>query len=176
MPRLNVIEPKTDTGPGADLLNGPLKKKQINIFKGMANNAGVLKAFVNYISGVKAGALTDAAHEIVQLVMAQENHCEYCTAAHTQMAMGAGLSEDDVVGVRRGTVSNDRYQALADFTRKVWETNGYISDEDLQAFKDAGYDDAAVIEVLAEMSVAVFTNLFNHVNETQVDFPEPAAV
>ena len=33
MPRLTNIDPSTDTGPGADLLNGPLKEKQINISK-----------------------------------------------------------------------------------------------------------------------------------------------
>ena len=32
MPRLTSIDPATDTGAGADLLNGPLKEKQINIF------------------------------------------------------------------------------------------------------------------------------------------------
>jgi AhpD family alkylhydroperoxidase len=86
MSRLNVIDPSTDTGPGADLLNGPLKNMQINIFKGMANNAGVLKAFLAFMQGVKAGSLTTAEHEIVSLVAAQRRECEYCLAAHTQLA------------------------------------------------------------------------------------------
>jgi uncharacterized peroxidase-related enzyme len=176
MPRLNIVEPKSDTGPGAELLNGPLRSKQINIFKGMATNPGVLKAFLGYVGGIKTGALTDAEHEIVQLAMAQENHCEYCLAAHTQIARGAGLSDQDITGVRRGSVSNDKFQALADFTRAVWKTNGYVGDDELDAFRSAGYDDAAIIEVIAEMSVAAFTNIFNHVNETEVDFPEPATV
>lgn len=176
MPRLNTVEPKTDAGPGAELLNGPLKNKQINIFKGLATNHGVLKAFVSWSPGIKTGALTKAEHEVVQLVMAQENNCEYCIAAHTQVAKGAGLSDDEITGVRRGRVANDKYQALSDFVRTVWSKNGYISNEELDAFRDAGFDDAAVIATLAEMSVAVFTNLFNHVNETVIDFPEPAAV
>lgn len=176
MPRLNIVEPKTDSGPGAELLNGPLKNKQINIFKGMATNPGVLKAFLNYVGGIKAGALTDAEHEIVQLVMAQENHCDYCTAAHTQSALRAGLKDNEIAGVRRGTVASVRYQALADFVRAVWKKNGFIGDDELTACRGAGFDDAAVVEVIAEMSVAAFTNMFNHVNETVVDFPEPAAV
>ena len=32
MPRLDTIDPTTDTGAGADILNGPLKEKQINIY------------------------------------------------------------------------------------------------------------------------------------------------
>jgi alkylhydroperoxidase family enzyme len=46
MPRLKNIDPTTDTGAGADLLNGPLKEKQINIFKGLAAHAPVLQAFI----------------------------------------------------------------------------------------------------------------------------------
>ena len=38
MPRLQTVDPNTDTGPGADILNGALKEKQINIFKGLAAN------------------------------------------------------------------------------------------------------------------------------------------
>ncbi len=33
-----------------------------------------------------------------------------------------------------------------------------------------------MIEVIGAMAVMTFTNLYNHVNETEVDFPVPAAV
>ncbi len=176
MPRLTVVDPNSDTGPGADILNGPLKDKQINIFKGIANNPGVLKAFLNFMGGAKAGALTDADHEVVALVTARNRKCDYCTAAHTQIAIGAGISEDQSEAIRRGKGADDRQQAIIDFTEAILDTNGFVSDEQLSAFKGAGFDDAAVIEVIAAITVNTFTNLFNHVNETVVDFPEPAAV
>ena len=46
MTRLDAVDPSTDTGPGADLLNGPLKEMQINIFKGLASHPDVLQAFL----------------------------------------------------------------------------------------------------------------------------------
>ena len=39
-----------------------------------------------------------------------------------------------------------------------------------------GFCRSVVIEVLAAIAVNTFTNLFNHVNETEVDFPVAAAV
>lgn len=176
MPRLHVIDPSNETGPGADLLNGPLKKKQINIFKGLANNAGVLEAFIAFSGGSKGGALTDAEHEVVALVTAQKRNCEYCLAAHTQIARLTGINEDMALDIRRGQSSDAKQQSLVDFTAAVLETDGFVSDEQLQAFKAAGYDDAAVIEVIAGITVMTFTNLFNHVNETEVDFPVAATV
>lgn len=176
MPRLHHVDPTTDTGPGADLLNGPLKAKQINIFKGIATNAGVLQAFLGFAGGVKAGSLTEQEHEVVALVTGEKRGCEYCLAAHTQIAQGAGLTEDAVLAVRRGTVDDPRHQALVDFVTAILDTKGFVSNEQLDAFRGAGYDDAAVIEVIGAITVNTFTNFFNHVNETEVDFPVAASV
>jgi len=176
MPRLKQIDPKTDAGPGADILNGPLKDKQINIFKGIATNPGVLKAFLNFSQGVKAGSLSEQEHEIVALICGQRRNCEYCTAAHTQMAQAAGLSEELTINIRKGNADSEKHQAIVDFVNAILETDGFVSDEQLDAFRSAGFDDSAVIEVLAAITVNTFTNLFNHVNETEVDFPVPAGV
>jgi uncharacterized peroxidase-related enzyme len=176
MPRLNVIDPSTDPGPGADVLNGPLKNMQINIFKGMANNAEVLKAFLAFMQGVKGGALTAAEHEIVSLVAAQHRDCQYCLSAHIQLAKDAGIGEDVAHKIRQGRIENDRHQALIDFVNAILDTNGDVSDEQLKAFRAAGYDDAATIEVVGELAVITFTNFFNHLNRTEIDFPVAAAV
>ncbi|MEM7227403.1 MAG: carboxymuconolactone decarboxylase family protein [Planctomycetota bacterium] len=176
MPRLAAVDPATDTGPGAELLNGPLKNKQINIFKGIAANPGVLKAFLGFAGGVKTGQLTEAEHEIIALVSGQKRNCEYCLAAHTQIAASVGLDENMVLNVRKGHIDDTRMQAVLDFTTAVLDTDGFVSDEQLEAFRGAGFDDAAVVEVLGAVTVNTFTNLFNHVHETEVDFPVPAAV
>ncbi|MEC9156689.1 MAG: carboxymuconolactone decarboxylase family protein, partial [Planctomycetota bacterium] len=77
---------------------------------------------------------------------------------------------------RRGNAEDERHQALLDFVAAVMETKGYVSDEQLADFMDAGFDDGAVIEVIAAISVNVFTNFYNHVHATEVDFPAPPAV
>jgi hypothetical protein len=60
MRRLNVIDPSADTGSAAEVLAGPLNNMQTNIFRGMANDADVLKTFAASSQGVKAGAPTAA--------------------------------------------------------------------------------------------------------------------
>ena len=176
MPRLGQIDPTTDTGPGADFLNGPLKAKQLNIFKGIAVNAKVLEAFVKFNGAVKAGSLTPAEHEIVALISSEKRNCQYCLAAHTKIAEGLGVDEETALGVRRGTGDSEKRQALIDFTIAMLDTDGFVTDAQLTEFKAAGYDDAAVIEVIGELAVIGFTNMFNHVNETEIDFPVAATV
>ncbi|UCD75804.1 MAG: carboxymuconolactone decarboxylase family protein [Phycisphaerales bacterium] len=176
MPRLQTIDPTTDTGPGAEMLNGPLKNKQINIFKGLAVNPGALKAFLGFSGGIKGGALSDAEHEVVALTTSQERNCHYCLAAHTQIARGAGIDEEQALRIRQGTSDDPRHRALIGFTTAILDSDGFISDDQLESFRAAGFDDAAVIEVIGQIAAMTFTNLYNHVNETEVDFPVPASV
>lgn len=175
MPRLTSIDPATDQGPGGDLLRGPLREKQINIFKHLAVNPAVLKSFLGFAGGVKS-VLTEKEHEVVALTVAQRRDCDYCLAAHSAIAAGAGFDTEGILDIRRGTPADERHAALATFTRRILETDGHVSDTELDAFRSAGFDDAAVIEVVAEIAVMTFTTLFNHVNGTEVDFPAAASV
>jgi AhpD family alkylhydroperoxidase len=176
MPRLKNIDPATDTCAGAELLHGPLKEKQINIFKGLAAHPSILQGFMDWAGASKGGALTPAEGEVVQLLAAEKFHCAYCTAAHTKIAAGTGLSEDDCANIRRRTSDDTKIQALINFTAEVLDTFGSVSDETLSAFMDAGYTTEAAIEVTAGISVITFTSYYNHINETVVDFPEPTTV
>ncbi len=172
MPRLKNIDPNTDTGAGADLLNGPLKAKQINIYKGLAAHPTLFEAFMAWGKGSKGGGLTPQEGEVVQLLAAEKMHCEYCTAAHTMVSTGLGLTEDDCLNIRRRHSDDPKTQALINFTAETLDTYGNVSDETLAAFMDAGFNTEAAIEVVAGISIMTFTSLYNHVNDTVVDFPQ----
>jgi alkylhydroperoxidase family enzyme len=68
-------------------------------------------------------------------------------------------------------MADAKLNALARFTLAMHETNGFVSDEDLAMFKAAGYTHAHVAEVVAVYALAIYTNTFNHVNDTVSDFP-----
>ena len=176
MPRLTTVDPTTDSGAGADLLNGPLKEKQINIFKGLAAHPSVLEAYLAWGQGSKGGALTPAEGEVIQLLAAEKFECDYCLAAHTKISQGAGISEEDCMSIRRRQSDDPKIQALINFTAEALDTYGNVNDETLQAFMDAGYTTEAAIEVVAGISVLTFTSFYNHVHGTVVDFPEVATV
>jgi len=176
MPRLTTVDPATDTGEGADTLNGPLKEKQINIFKGLAAHPPVLKAFLAWSQGAKGGVLSPLEGEVIQLLAAEKFECDYCLAAHTKIGQGTGLSEDDCMNIRRRQSDDQKIQALINFTAEALDTYGNVSDETLRAFMDAGYNTQAAIEVAAGISVLTFTSFYNHMHETVVDFPVVATI
>ena len=62
--------------------------------------------------------------------------------------------------------------ALLQFTQAVVANRGRVGDADLAKFFAAGYGPDAVIEVVANVAINVFTNYVNNISRTTVDFPK----
>ncbi|MEM1330585.1 MAG: carboxymuconolactone decarboxylase family protein [Planctomycetota bacterium] len=176
MARLNSVDPATATGETREIFDGPLKGKHINLFKAMGNSPAVLNAYLGMAGALGKASLSSAELELVQLAIGQANSCDYCIAAHTVLGKGAGLSVEETIGARAGTLSDGKRGAIVRFAKALHEKRGFVGDEDIAAFRDAGYDDGAIGEVVAAYALATFTNYFNHVNGTEVDFPAAPAL
>ncbi len=177
MPRLQTIDPSTATGRAKEIFDGPLKGKHFNIFKGMANSPAVLDMYLAMTGALSKASLSAKEQEVIQLAIGQANDCDYCQAAHTAIGKGAGLTEDQTIEARRGSVPSDaKLDALARFAIAINEKKGFVSDDDLSAMRSAGYDDGAIAEAVASFALAVFTNYFNHVNDSEIDFPAAPAI
>lgn len=57
------------------------------------------------------------------------------------------------------------------FTRAVALQRRDVSDVDFRSLGDAGFDDARVTEIVANIALNIFTNYFNSVAQTEIDFP-----
>jgi uncharacterized peroxidase-related enzyme len=176
MPRLTPIAPEQAEGRAKELYEGPLAQMRINIFKSMINSPAAVEAYLAMNEALSNGLLDAAEREIVELAVSQANKCDYCLAAHTGLARKAGLSADDAKGARRGVLNNAKHSALATFAIALHEKKGWVSDDDLRAFKDAGYTDGHVAEVVANYAHATFSNFFNHVNDSELDLPAAPAL
>lgn len=176
MPRLNVVDPTSTTGKVKEIFDGPLAGKHINIFKGMGNSAAALQAYLGIAGALKEGALTDQEREVIALAVGETNNCGYCVAAHTALGKMVGLTEEQTVEARKVQMGDAKLDALAKFVKAVHEKNGFVDDSELDAFKSAGYDDGHVAEVAAAYALNIYTNVINHINETEVDFPAPPSI
>ncbi len=177
MPRLNVVDPASATGRVKEAFEGPLKGKHFNIFKGLANAPAALEAYLALSGALAKGSLTPGEREAIALAISEANECDYCLAAHTAIGKGAGLSEAQTIEARKAAFDGDsRMDALVKFAMKVHEKRGFVSDGDIAEFKSGGFDDGHVAEVVANYALNIFTNYFNHVNESEVDFPTAPAL
>ena len=87
-----------------------------------------------------------------------------------------GLTAEEIQDSRKGTSTDSKSDVLVQFAQKVLETKGRVSDADLQRVHEAGFDDGAIAEVVGNVALNIFTNYFNHVADTDVDFPAAEAL
>lgn len=173
MARLAPIDPATTTGKAKEIFDGPLAGKHFNMFKSMANSPAALQAYLGMSGALGHGMLSGKEREVVQLAVGSVNRCDYCVAAHTAIGKSVGLTEEQTIEARGGSLKDPKLNALARFAMAIHEKKGHVSDQDLAAIRGAGYTDGHIAEVVAGYALALYTNYFNHVAEPAIDFPPP---
>lgn len=144
-----------------------------NMFKCMGNSDTALDGFLSFNAAIMAGTLGGKLVKMIILATSELNGCEYCAAAHTKMALDAGiLTEEECLNARRLVGSEEKPKAMLEFVKKVYETKGKVKDEDIQALKDKGFNDAQIVEILGTMALASFANYISNVGQPELDFPK----
>lgn len=135
-----------------------------------AHNPAALKAILQ-LDNVP-GTLSKQEKEIIKLAVSTVSGCDYCQAAHFLVGKFAGVPQDTLKQVIAGeSTGNVRFDGLIRFVRQLVGTAGTLPEEALSEVQGAGFSDAEVIEIGLVISVITFTNIFNRVNDTAVDFP-----
>jgi uncharacterized peroxidase-related enzyme len=178
MPRLNPVDPKTATGQTKELLDGVQSKLGMvpNLMRTFANSPAVLKAYLGFGDALASGVLPARLREQIALLVSELNSCDYCLAAHSALGRMQRLSDEELLDSRRGTSTDARTEAALTFAQRVVEARGWVSDDDLAAVREGGYSDEEVSEIVGQVLLITFSNTFNHVAETAVDFPPVPAL
>jgi uncharacterized peroxidase-related enzyme len=174
MSRIPQINPESATGRAKELLDAVKGKLGLvpNMTRAMANAPAVLDGYLSLSGALSKGSLTAKQREQIALRVGQVNGCDYCLAAHSTIGKMVGLTAEQIMDSRRGTAVDPKAEALVVFACRVVDERGRVSDLDLANARAAGLDDAALAEVVANVALNLFTNYFNHVAETDIDFPK----
>ena len=178
MQRIQPIEVHQAQGRTKELLDAVKAKLGIvpNMTRTMAVAPVVLEAYLGFIGTLSHGVLPAPVREQLALDVGEANACDYCVSAHSTIGKGTGLTEQDIRNSRCGQSTDPKTDALLRFARRVVATQGVVTDADISAVREAGYGDAAVAEVVAHVGLNIFTNYFNHVAGTILDFPKAPAL
>ena len=85
----------------------------------------------------------------------------------------AGLSPDALRAIRTadGATGDARRDALLRFVRLIVRTSGTLDEQEVAAIRAAGYSDTQLADISLAIALTIFTNTFNRINDTKVDFP-----
>ncbi|SDC98837.1 uncharacterized peroxidase-related enzyme [Cupriavidus sp. YR651] len=173
--RLHTIAIEDATGQTAELF-GAIRKavgKVPNAYATIGSNApAVLAQALQTGQVLKSGTLSARELEAINLSVSQATQCDYCLAAHTLMAKGAGYTTEQTRQLRQGNYPEDaKIDALTRFAVELVTTRGTLPASSVDGLKAAGYTDRQVVEAVQAISAILFTNMINRVNDTTLDFP-----
>jgi uncharacterized peroxidase-related enzyme len=175
MNRLKKLNPEQATGKTKELLGNIQKNLGMvpNIFRLMANSPAVLEAYLNFSGALAKGALEAKLRERLAITVAEGNGCDYCLAAHTAIGRLTGLTDEEIDDSRSGASPDRRADAALKFVRRVLAQRGRTDEADVNHLRAAGFTDGEIAELVAGVALNIFTNYFNLVSATEVDFPVP---
>lgn len=115
--------------------------------------------------------------EVVNLVVSQVNGCEYCLAAHTAISKNQGFTDEQILEIRRASVTFDsKLDALAKLAKSITENKGHADEKLLENFYDTGYNEGALIDVVIAVGDKTITNYIYALTEVPIDFPTAPAI
>lgn len=174
MARIQPVSYEQSTGKTKHLLDGVKAKLGTtpNMMTTMAQSPAVLEAYLNFSNALGTGNLNAGLREEIALISAEVNACGYCASAHTAIGKMVGLREDAILAARKGSSSDAKTDAALKFARNVIINRGEVSDSDIKSVRDAGFSDGEIAEIVANVALNIFTNYFNLIAQTEIDFPK----
>jgi uncharacterized peroxidase-related enzyme len=173
MPRLQAIDPAQAEGKAKALLDGVQKTLGMtpNLMRTLANSPAALEAYLGFLRALGGTGFDAKAREAIALAVAGENGCDYCASAHGALGARLGVTPEELARNLAARSAEPKLDAALRFAKTMVAKRGWVSDQDLRGVREAGHDDGAITDIVAIVAANVFSNYFNHVAQTEVDFP-----
>jgi uncharacterized peroxidase-related enzyme len=175
MPRIPAINAEQASTEQQQILTNVKKGLGLvpNLVSTLAQSPAAAHAYLAFSGALAKGSLPRKLQEQISLVVGETNACDYCVAAHTLLGGKAGLTQDETLAARAAESADPKAEAALVFARKVVTERGHVTDEDVAGLRQRGFTDGDIAEIVANTALNIFTNYFNHVAGTVVDFPAP---
>jgi len=142
-----------------------------NMFRAVANSPAALRSMWGSFGALGAGVISAKLGEQIAVAVADRNSCNYCLSAHTALGRKAGATADEMSAAQAGQSDDPKTQAALHFALKLVNDRGQVSEAEVRALHDAGFNDEAIVEILAHVALNLFTNYVNVALAVPVDFP-----
>ena len=174
MARVNIVNPQTATGPAKIWLETVQAQLGVtpNFIRVLANSPKALEGFLGLYGALGGASIDKATQERIALAVAEGNGCEYCVSAHTAIGRHAGLSNDEMALNRMGTSNDTKAAAIVAFAKALNSNLGEVTTAEFDAARNAGLSDAEIVEVIAVVSLNIFTNILGKATRVEIDFPK----
>ncbi len=130
-----------------------------NLISVMAESPATLESYLSLGKFFDKTSFTTTERQLVLLTISRFRNCCYCLAAHGSIAKMQNIPTEIVNAVYYNQkIQDEQLDALQIFTREVLDQQGWITQESLKKFYQAGYSQQHVLEVILAISFKTISN------------------
>jgi AhpD family alkylhydroperoxidase len=135
-------------------------------------------ALANYLTFQNAKtSFSNKEKQSVNLVVSQVNECLYCQSAHTLLGTMNGLTQEQTIEIRKGSVSFDeKLNSLVTLAKAISTQKGFVEEELLENFFRAGYSKGQAVELVMLVAEKTAMNFLHALTNVEIDFPVAKAI
>lgn len=174
MPNFEIYNEKNAPPASRPLLEDSIKAFSMipNLHGVMAQAPGLLEGYQKLHQLAQETSFTTEQLTVVWQTINVEHECHYCVPAHTAIAYSQNVDKDILEALRNETpLPSPQLEALRTFTLELTRQRGLVSEEQSEAFLQAGFQNRHILEIILILAQKVMSNYTNHVAVTPVDRP-----
>ncbi len=173
-----LVPTKADVAPANQAIFDNLQKALgfvPNLYAAIAYSDTALSTYLQLQNA--PSSLSKKEREIINLVVSQVNDCHYCLSAHTLLGKMNGLTDEQIIEIRKGNASfSDKTAALVSFVKDATLNRGKVNTATLNTFFAAGYTQANLVDILITIADKVVMNYLHNITNVPIDFPVAPAL
>ena len=143
-----------------------------NIAGAISTSPVLINCLAALFQNVHGGSFTEPQIQVLLLTNAVTNACEWAVGFHSFLAIENGIAASDVDAIRNGGLpAEPKSAALSNLARTLIETRGRLTEADVGAFLQAGFDESRLLEVIAVIAASAITNYAGSVTRPALEPP-----
>jgi len=115
--------------------------------------------------------LSNKEKEAVNLIVSEVNNCLYCKSAHTVIGKMNGFTDEQLLDIRRGKVTDAKLNALVQLAENITKNRGNADAALVDNFYAQGYTNENLIDLILQVSDKTAMNYLHNLSQVPVDFP-----
>ena len=141
-----------------------------NLFAYMAEAPVAVEAYLQLSELIDKSSLSAGQAQVALLAISLENDCDFCTVAHRAVGKMKGANQQSLDALAQGIeIEDESDRAIAKFAVALVQKRGWLDDQDLQAFYQAGFTKQQVFEVILLNSIKTLSNYSNHLTQPEAN-------
>lgn len=168
------VPSKDQVSETSQAIFGDLEKKLgmvPNLYATIGYSGNALGSYLAFSGAQAKGSFTAKQREAAFLAVSQVNGCQYCLSVHTHVGKLNGFTEEETFQLRSGTHSDPKLGAITRLAASITKNHGRPDAQLLEDFFAQGYEQAALIDLIALVADKTLANYVHNVTQVPIDFP-----